>query len=87
MNYTDRVVLIDGASERECPASIVLVSATEAEGVFSITDVSIRVPVGFPVLPTTGEIRVETGPLVGTYKVTQPRPNRQHSRYICTRLA
>ena len=87
MNFPERVVLIDGTAETPAPAQVVLVSAKEAEGVFAITDVSVRVPPGYAVLPTTGQVRVTTGPLAGTYGISQVRPNRHHTRYIVGRVS
>lgn len=87
MNYPDRVTLVDGVTETPAYALVVLISAKEAEGVFNITDVSVRVPPGYPVLPVTGSIRVEGGPLAGAYNVTQARPNRHHTRYIVDRVS
>lgn len=87
MNVPERLVLINGTAETPAMGQVILVSADEAEGVFAITDVSVRVPAGFAVLPVTGEIRVLTGPLAGTYSVSQVRPNRHHTRYIVGRLS
>ena len=87
MNFPEKVTLINDAAQTPAFGMVVLVSAKEAEGVFNVTDVSIRVPASYPVLPTTGKIAVASGPLAGTYNITQVRPNRHHSRYICTRLA
>lgn len=85
MNFPDRVTLVDDIVETPAYALVVLISAKEAEGVFNISDVSVRVPLGYPVLPVTGSIRVESGPLVGTYNVSQVRPNRHHTRYVVGR--
>ncbi|PRZ41908.1 hypothetical protein CLV47_10734 [Antricoccus suffuscus] len=85
MNYLERVALVSGASEVEAPATVALVSAQEAYEVFLVTDVSVRVPPGFAVLGTTDSVRVLTGPLAGTYRVTQVRPSRHHTRYMVAR--
>lgn len=87
MNFPERMTLINGDAQTPAFGMAVLVSAKEAEGVFNVTDVSIRVPASYPVLPVTGKITVASGPMAGTYSVTQVRPNRHHSRYICSRLS
>ncbi len=88
MNFPDRLTLITGETKAESPAYglAVLISAKEAEGVFTVTDVSFRIPPGYPILLTTDQIRVEGGPMAGTYGVNQIRPNRSHTRYIATRV-
>lgn len=88
MNFPERAAIVpDQGPETPIYAAVQLVSAKEAEGVFTITDVSIRVPSSYPVAPTTGAIRVDTGPLAGTFNVKQIRPNGHHVRYIATRLS
>lgn len=88
MNFPERVALVySDIREVEAPAAVSLVSAKEAEGVFTITDVSVRVPPGYEILPTTGSLRVLAGPLAGNYNVQQVRPNRHHSRYVVRRVS
>ncbi len=90
MNFAERIVLITGETDEvEVTAygMAVLVSAKEAEGNWSITDVSFRVPPSYDVSPVTGKIRLETGPLAGTYSIKQVRPSRHHTRYIASRLS
>jgi hypothetical protein len=89
VNYPERVELIDGSAPAvPASATVSLISGDEAaDGVFLVSDVSVRVPPGFAVLPTTGSIRVLTGPLAGTFNVQQIRPNRHHTRYVARRVS
>ncbi len=88
MNFPDRLTLVTGQEETESPAYglVVLISAKESEGVFTITDVSIRIPPGYPILATTDKVTVDGGPMAGTSSITQIRPNRNHTRYVATRV-
>ena len=101
MNYSERAELVAlveiGEDELGRPiteeqttpaqAMVNLVSSREvADGAFSVTDVSVRVPSGYAVLPADGSVRIVTGPLAGTYSIFQVRPNRHHTRYVCRRV-